>query len=48
METKYESVCVIMSTYNGEKYFEEQIGSVLKQKKLMCMFTLETMVQIKI
>lgn len=34
METKYESVCVIMSTYNGEKYFEEQIGSVLKQKKV--------------
>lgn len=25
-------VCVLMSTYNGEKYIEEQIESILKQK----------------
>ncbi len=27
------SVTVFMSTYNGEMYLEEQIKSILKQKK---------------
>ena len=30
-----KSVCVLMSTYNGEKYIEEQIESVLSQKDVM-------------
>ena len=28
------SVTVFMSTYNGEMYLEEQIKSILKQKKV--------------
>lgn len=31
MEKKLDSVCVFMSTYNGEKYIEEQIESILNQ-----------------
>ena len=27
-----KKVCVLMSTYNGEKYLKEQIDSILKQK----------------
>lgn len=29
-----ESVCVLMSTYNGEKYVREQIDSILNQKNV--------------
>lgn len=32
MENNKCTVCVLMSTYNGEKYLEEQINSVLAQK----------------
>lgn len=31
---KSPKVCVIMSTYNGEKYLREQIDSILKQKDI--------------
>lgn len=31
-EDKMYSVCVLMSTYNGEKYLKEQIDSILNQK----------------
>lgn len=31
---KLPKVCVIMSTYNGEKYLKEQIDSILKQKDI--------------
>lgn len=31
---KSPKVCVIMSTYNGEKYLKEQIDSILKQKNI--------------
>lgn len=34
-----EKVCVVMSTYNGEKYLEEQIESILHQKDVeVCIF----------
>ena len=29
-----KSVCVLMSTYNGEKYIKEQLESILKQKNV--------------
>ena len=32
MENDKCTVCVLMSTYNGEKYLEEQIDSILAQK----------------
>lgn len=31
---KYPKVCVLMSTYNGEKYIREQIDSILEQKEV--------------
>ena len=30
----YPKVCVLMSTYNGEKYVKEQIESILNQKNV--------------
>lgn len=30
-----QSVCVLMSTYNGEKYLEEQLLTILKQKDVI-------------
>ena len=46
-EKKY-SVTVFMSTYNGEKYLQEQIDSILRQKEvqvfLMCISFLGLMV----
>ena len=29
-----EKVCVLMSTYNGEKYLKEQIESILNQENV--------------
>ena len=31
---KETTVCVLMSTYNGEEYIEEQIESILNQKNV--------------
>lgn len=34
MSKKMQSVCVLMSTYNGEKYLEEQLESLNRQKNV--------------
>ena len=30
-----EKVCVLMSTYNGEKYLKEQLDSILNQNSII-------------
>lgn len=34
MEGRVDTVCVYMSTYNGEQYIEEQINSILNQRNV--------------
>ena len=29
-----EKICILMSTYNGEKYLSEQLDSILNQEKV--------------
>ena len=29
-----KKICVLMSTYNGEKYLEEQLDSIINQKNV--------------
>ena len=34
MNLKMDDVCVLMSTYNGEAYLEEQIASIILQQNV--------------